>query len=176
MDKNSLSKTDYVRGVHRLINKGIIKGSIGKMRSVKLAGPLRLLSEVVKPAREARIDMITDLINYKKEGIIPAEWELSTIVHCYKGKRDASQRGNYRGLKLTDQFLKIVERLIRKLIRQQVDINEMQFGFVPRCGAADVIFILQQLQEKYLAKKKNLHFAYVDLEKAFDRVSRDTNR
>ena len=35
------------------------------------------------------------------------------------------------------------------------------------------IFILRQLQEKYLAKKKNLYFAFVDLKKAFDRVSRD---
>ena len=36
----------------------------------------------------------------------------------------------------------------------------------------DAIFILRQLQEKYLGKKKNLYFAFVDLEKAFDRVPR----
>ena len=36
----------------------------------------------------------------------------------------------------------------------------------------DAIFILRQLQEKHLAKNKKLYFAFVDFEKAFDRVPR----
>ena len=35
-----------------------------------------------------------------------------------------------------------------------------------------MIFILRQLQEKFLGKKKNMYFAFVDLKKAFDRVPR----
>ena len=38
---------------------------------------------------------------------------------------------------------------------------------MPRCGTTNAIFILRQLQEKYLVKKNNLHFAFIDLEKAF---------
>ena len=91
----------------------------------------------------------------------------------YKGKGNSLERGNYRGLKLTDQILKIAEKNIEKLIRQQVDIGEMQFGFKPEYRTTNVIFILTQLQEKYEAKRKNLYFVFVDLEKAFDRMSRD---
>ena len=40
-------------------------------------------------------------------------------------------RGNYRGLKLTDQVLKVLERIIEQLVREFVDINGMQFGFMP---------------------------------------------
>ena len=58
------------------------------------------------------------------------------------------------------------------LIRDRVDIDAMQFGFRPGRGTTDAIFILRQLQEKYLAKHKVLYFAFVDLEKAFDRVPR----
>ena len=36
------------------------------------------------------------------------------------------------------------------------------------CITTNTIFILIQLQEKYLAKEKNLCFAFVGLEKAFD--------
>lgn len=34
----------------------------------------------------------------------------------------------------------------------------------------DAIFILGQLQEKHLAKKKNLYHSFVDLEKTFNSV------
>ena len=48
----------------------------------------------------------------------------------------------------------------------------MQFGFCSAKGTTDWIFIVHQLQEKYLAGKKDLWLAFVDLEKAFDRVPR----
>ena len=59
-----------------------------------------------------------------------------------------------------------------------INIDEMQFAFVPGRGTTDAIFIVRQLQEKYLPMKdlsgKNLtlYYAFVDLEKAFDRVPR----
>ena len=72
-----------------------------------------------------------------------------------------------RGLKLLDHVMKGMERVIEKIIRERISIDDMQFGFMP-----DAIFILRQLQEKHLAKNKKLYFAFVDLEKAFDRVPR----
>ena len=59
-----------------------------------------------------------------------------------------------------------------KLIRW-VGIDKMQFGFMPGCGTTNGISILRQLQEKYLAKKKNLYSGFVDLEKEFDLVPRN---
>ena len=47
-------------------------------------------------------------------------------------------------------------------------IHEVQFGFMLGCGTANTTFILRGLQEKHLAKKNILYFAFVDLEKAFD--------
>ena len=46
----------------------------------------------------------------------------------------------------------------------------IQYGFGRE--TTDVVFILRLLQEKYLAKSKNLFFAFVNLEMPFDRVSR----
>jgi len=39
-------------------------------------------------------------------------------------------------------------------------------------GITVAIFIVRQLQEKYIAKKKGLRMAFVHLEKVFDRVPR----
>ena len=58
------------------------------------------------------------------------------------------------------------------LIRQLVSIDDSQFGFVPGRGTTDAIFVVRQLQEKYLAANKRLYMAFVDLEKVFDRVPR----
>ena len=82
------------------------------------------------------------------------------------------ERANYRGLKPTEQVMKVLERIVDGLIRQLVSIDDSQFGFVPGRGRTDAIFIGRQLQEKYLAANKRLFMAFVDLEKAFDRVPR----
>ena len=61
--------------------------------------------------------------------------------------------------------MKIGEHVLEGMIRSQVNIDEMQFGFMPGKGTTDAIFILRQMQEKYLGKRKHLYFAFVDLEK-----------
>ena len=43
----------------------------------------------------------------------------------------------------------------------------MPFGFMNGRGTTDAIFIVRQLQEKYLAKNRDLWIAFIDLEKAF---------
>ena len=68
--------------------------------------------------------------------------------------------------------MKILERIVDGLIRQLVSIDDSQFGFVPCRGTTDAIFVVRQLQEKYLASSKRLCLAFVDLEKAFDWVPR----
>ena len=75
---------------------------------------------------------------------------------------DALDQGNYRGLKL-----KVIERIHNSLIRQVVTIDESQFGFVPGRGTTDAIFVVRQLQKKYLTVGKQIYIAFVDLENAF---------
>ena len=48
----------------------------------------------------------------------------SFIVCLYKGKGDALDRGNYRGIKLIEQAMKILERIVYGLIRQVVSIDD----------------------------------------------------
>ena len=62
------------------------------------------------------------------------------------------------------------------LLREVVDIDKMQYGFMPGKGAVDAVLVTRRLSEKFKAKNKKLFFIFVDLEKAFDRVPREVIR
>ena len=57
--------------------------------------------------------------------------------------------------------------------REKIEINNTQFRFMPGRGTTDPMFILRQKQEKALEGSENLHMAFVDLEKAYNRISRE---
>ena len=142
------------------------------MKAGKALGPSGIVVEMIQAAGDMRASMIRDLaVAIIRDGKVPSKSEQSFIVCLYKGKGDALERGNYGGLKLTEQVMKILERIVDGLIRQLVSVNNSQFGFVPGRGTTDAIFVVRQLQEKYLAANKRLYMAFVDLEKAFDRRS-----
>ena len=50
-------------------------------------------------------------------------------------------------------------------------MNKMQFGFMPRKGTVDAMFIVKRMQEEY-QKKDKLYMCFVDIKKAFNRVPR----
>ena len=45
-------------------------------------------------------------------GMISSNWEESFILNLYKGKDEVFDRGYYRGIKLTDQVMKLLERVL----------------------------------------------------------------
>ena len=70
--------------------------------------------------------------------------------------------------------MKMLEHMEEGLIRQRVEVDEMQCGFMLICGTTDAIFIVRQLQKKHLIGNKPLYIAFVYLEKkAFDCVHQD---
>ena len=53
-----------------------------------------------------------------------------------------------------------------------MEISKQQYGFIPGKGTTDAMFALRMLIEKYEEGQRELHCVFVDLEKAYDRVSR----
>ena len=60
--------------------------------------------KMIRAAGDMGASMIRDLAAAIIRDIkVPSDWEQSSIVCLYKGKRGALERGNCRGLKLTEQ-------------------------------------------------------------------------
>ena len=102
---------------------------------------------------------------------MPEEWKTSVVVPIFKEKGDVMDCAAYRGIELLEHAMKIVERVLEKRIRELVKVDDMQFGFMPGKGTTDALFILRRMQEEFRGREKKLYMCFVDLEKAFDRVS-----
>ena len=173
-DKSNLSNEDAVCGSSELITYEDVKVAVRAMKMGKAPGPSGVVAEMLKSSGEDGVRWMTDLFNQIiLDGNIPNDWKKSWMVTVYKGKGDALDCGSYRGIKLLDHVMKVFERVIEKRLRGRVELNDMQFGFRPGRGTTDAIFIVRQMQEKYMSKNKELWMAFVDLEKAFDRVPRE---
>ena len=136
----------------------MVKKAISKMKSDKAAGLSVTVVEMIKAGATMIRNLATEIIC---DGKVSTKWEQSFIVclyKClYKGKGDALDRGNYRGLRLTEQTMKMLERIVDGLVRQVVSSDASQFGFVTGRGTTDAIFVVQQLQDL----EKALNFAHV---------------
>jgi hypothetical protein len=96
-------------------------------------------------------DLTKDIV---KMGEIPTDWQDRIMINCYRGKGDATDQGNYRGLRLLVHVMKVLERVVDGLIRSIVNVDNMQLVFIPGRSTTDAIFIVWQLQERHLAKDK----------------------
>ena len=72
-------------------------------------GPSGIVAEMLKAAGEAGVELARQLTGAVFScGMIPSDWEESFILNLYKGKGEALDHGNYRGLKLPDQVMKLL--------------------------------------------------------------------
>ncbi|KAK6750378.1 hypothetical protein RB195_002386 [Necator americanus] len=64
----------------------------------------------------------------------------------------------------------VFERVLEARLRKIGSVSLNQSGFVKDCSTIDAIHAVRILLEKHREKNRNVHLAFLDLEKAFDRV------
>ena len=94
------------------------------------------------------------------------------MVPIYKNKGDIQSCTNYRGIKLMSHTMKLWERVIEHRLRAITRISMNQFGFMPERSTMEAIFLIRQVMERY-REKKELHMVFIDLEKAYNKISRN---
>ena len=118
-DPDHLSDEPPVEGPPIPITTDMVKKAtcISKMKAGKAAGPSGMVVEMIRAAGDTGISMIRDLTAaIIRGGKVHSDWQQSFIVCLYKGKGDAVEWGNYRGLKLTEQVMKVLEKIVDDLI------------------------------------------------------------
>ena len=171
-DPDHLSYQSPVEGPPIPITIDMVKKAISQMKAGKAPGPSGIVVEIWA-ASDMGASMIRDsAVAIIRDGKVPSDWEQSFIVCLYKGKGTHWKGATTAVSSWQSRLWKSWNWVVDGLIRQLVSIDDSQFGFVPGRGTTDAIFVVRQLQEKYLAANKRLYMTFVDLEKAFDWVPR----
>ena len=156
------------------ISEEEVRTWLRKMKKGKAQGsddvPMEAWITLSNKGVEFLVNFFNKLLRGEK---MPDKWRRSVLVSLCKGKKDIKECGNYWGIKLMSHTMKLWERIIEARLRKKVTIAEQQFGFMPGRSTTDAIFCLRMLLEKWTEGQKAVHCAFIDLEKAYDRVPRE---
>ena len=71
-----------------------------------------------------------------------------------KRKRDPLNPNSYMGIKFLDYVFKLYDKVLDGCLREVVDIDNVQYGIMPRRRSVDAVFVLKRGTEKFRAKYK----------------------
>ena len=151
-----------------------LRNALKRMRNGKAPGVDTIPAELLKNMGDDGIIWLSELISLLWNGHEPPEdWRRDLICPIYK-KGNKTDCNNYRGISLMSHAFKVYERILESRLRGYVEskLGEWQNGFRPGRGTTDMIFSLKMIFEKSWEWNMDRYIAFIDLEKAFDRVPR----
>ena len=153
-----------------------VKTALSAMKDGKAAGDNGIPVEILNAAGPEMLLAFMKLITtaYKEE-VIPEDWQRGVICPIKK-MGDGTICGNYRGITLLSHTGKIYSRIIERGIRTCVEgvLKECQHGYRPGRSTVDLLFTMKMMMEKSWKWNVEKFVLFIDLEKAFDRVKRQS--
>ena len=155
---------------------GEIKAAIERLKNGKSPGVDSITAELLKAHKELSAAKVHQLLEkvWKHEKI-PDKWKRGLIIKLPK-KGNLKECKNWRGITLLSVVGKILGRIVIDRIRNGVDIrlrNE-QAGYRKGRGTTEQIFILRNIVEQANEWQASLYINFIDFEKAFDSIHRES--
>ena len=157
-------------------SKKEIEESVKQLRIAKAAGPDHIPPEALKADIPTTVDILHPL--FEKiwiEEEFPLDWKQGDLIKLPK-KGDLSNCANYRGITLLSIPGKVLNRIILNRMKDAVDtrLRDQQAGFRSNRSCTDQIATLRIIIEQSLEWKSSLYINFIDFEKAFDSLDRET--
>ena len=170
-----LEEREIEEGLLEEITEEEIRRAIARLKRGKAAGLCGILGEMLKTRGDTVVrwlHIIFNIVWEKRKA--PEDWQKAVIVAIHtKGSKKLCK--NYRGIRLPSIPSKIFAKILDARIRQVTEgqVMEEQAGFRVGRGCRDQIFVMRQLAEKTIEKDGKMYAAFIDLEKAYDKVWRE---
>ena len=106
---------------------------------------------------------------------IPDEWKEGYLIKLPK-KGDLGNCNNYRGIMLLSVLGKVLSRILLNRIKGKVDpdLRDQQAGFRKDRSCTDQISTLRIIIKQSAEWNSSIYLSFIDYEKAFDSVDRET--
>ena len=143
------------------------------LKNGRAPGPNGVRNEHIKYASLAvRKAIHAILVRVWEEGLPPA-LKIADLVSLPK-KGDSGYAHNRRGVQILDKMYQLKAMIFADRLNNATEdrVLELQSGFRRQRGCCDQRCTLQLAIDEALERRRPLHVALVDLEKAFDRVDR----
>ena len=157
-------------------SKAEIKKAIGLLKNGKAPGPDGIPPEALKADVPTSVDMLHTLFGkIWEEEEIPEDWKHGHIIKLPK-KGNLKECKNWRGITLLSIPGKVLNRILLERMKTAVDdrLRDEQAGFRKGRSCTDQIATLRIILEQSMEWQSSLYVTFVDFEKAFDSVDRNT--
>ena len=116
-DWDHVTAASMIEGPIKKITHKEIAIAIKAMKPGKAVGPYEVCAQMISARGEIGVSVMVELCQRVLDGKeMPDEWQKSVLLSIFKGKRDERNCNTFRGVKLLDHTIKIVERALQKRI------------------------------------------------------------
>ena len=152
------------------------KRAVQTLKNGKAPGIDQITAELLKADIEstcAGLKCLFDLIWQEEK--VPVQWKQGLIFKIPK-KGNPQQCGNWRGVTLLPTASKVLGKILIGRVQGGGDdrLRKEQAGFSPGRGTVEQIFILRNILEQVDEWNATMYFHFVDFEKAFESVYRNS--
>ena len=158
------------------VTKAEVVSAVKKLKVGKAPGIDKITAEMIRSDVDNNSDILCNLLNKVwSEEKVPQEWKKLIIVKLPK-KGNLSDCNNWRGITLLPVPGKILCRVMLDRMKTAVDkiLREEQAGFRAGRSTMDQIFCLRNIIEQCNEWNSSVYLNYIDFEKAFDSVDRES--
>ena len=158
------------------ITREEIRSALRHMKSGKAPGIDSITADLLRVDIDTTVSVLYELFNkIWEEESIAEDWSRGLIIKLPK-KGDLTSCGNWRGIILMSIVAKVLGRVLIKriVVGTDAELRRDQAGFRKGRSTTEQIFILRNIIEQVAEWNTSLYLCFVDYEKAFDSIHRDT--
>jgi len=123
-DWDQTTEVDVVEGPVEKVTRVEIVKALKDMKTGKATRPSEVSTEMIAASGETAIMVMKELCQQLlNDRGMSDEWKTGVVIPIFEGKGDVTECGRYRGVKLLEHAMKIVERVLDGRIRALVTLD-----------------------------------------------------
>ena len=153
-----------------------VRKATGHLKNGKAPGIDNIQAELLKAGIDYATTKVKEIMDIAwREGKKPRKWRKGLIVKTAK-KGNLKECKNWRGITLLLIVSKVIRRIVIDKIRTGVEskLRKEQAGFRPGRETTKQIFMLRNIIAQSIEWQSSLYVNFIDFQKAFDSVHRDS--